>query len=203
MNTCICMTEPLCCSFTELCLILCNSTDSSMPGFPLFLSFTISHSLFKLISIELVMPCNYLISCYPLFLLLSISPSISPSNEYLGLISFRIDWFDLLAVRGNLKSLFQHHRSKASILWHSAFFMVQLSHPYTTTGKTIALSSRTFVSKVLSLILNMLSRFVIAFLPRSKCLLILWLQSLSTVILELKKIKLPLFLLFHHLFAMK
>ena len=135
------------------------------------------------------MPSNYLIPCYPLLLLPSIFPSISPSNEYLGLISFRIDWFDLLAVQGNLKSLFQHHRSKASILWHSAFFMVQLSHPYMTTGKTIALSRRTFVSKVLSLILNTLSRFVTAFLPRSKCLLILWLQSLSAVILELKKIK--------------
>ena len=135
------------------------------------------------------MPSNYLIPCYPLRLLPSICPSISPSNEYLGLISFRIDWFDLLAVQGNLKSLFQHHRSKASILWHSAFFMVQLSHPYMTTGKTIALSRRTFVSKVLSLILNTLSRFVTAFLPRSKCLLISWLQSPSAVILEPNKIK--------------
>jgi len=135
------------------------------------------------------MPTNYLISCYPLLLLPSIFPSISPSNEYLGLISFRIDWFDLLAVQENIKSLFQHHRSKATILWHSAFFMVQLSHPYMTTGKTIALSRWTFVSKVLSLILNTLSRFVTAFLPRSKCLLSLWLQSLSAVILELKKIK--------------
>ena len=102
----------------------------------------------------------------------SFSFSISPSNEYLGLISFRIDWFDLRAVQGPLKSLFQHHSSKVSILWHSAFFMVQLSHPYMTTGKTIALTRWTFVSKVMSLLFNMLSRLVITFLPRSKCLLI-------------------------------
>jgi len=98
--------------------------------------------------------------------------SISPSNEYSGLISFKIDWFDLLAVQGTLKSLLQHHSSKASVLWHSAFFIVQLSLPYTTTGKPIALSRRTFVGKVMSLLFNMLSRFIIAFLPRSKCLLI-------------------------------
>ena len=115
--------------------------------------------------------------------------SISPSNEYSGLISFRIDWFDLLAVRGTLKSLFQHHSSKASILWCSAFFMVQLSHPYMTTGKTIVLTMLTFVSKVMSLLFNMLSRLVIAFLPRSKRLLISWLQSPSAVILEPRKIK--------------
>ena len=118
----------------------------------------------------------------------SFSFSISPSNEYSELISFRIDGFNL-AVQGALKSLLQHHNSKASILWHSAFFMVQLSHPYMTTGKLIALTIWTFVGKVMSLLFNTLSRFVIAFLPRSKCLLILWLQSLSTVILELKKIK--------------
>ena len=111
------------------------------------------------------------------------------SNEYSGLISFRMDWFYLLAVQGTLKSLLQHHSSKASILRHSAFFIVQLSHPYMTTGKTIALARRTFVGKVMSLHFNMLSRFVIAFLPRSKYLLFLWLQSLSAVILQLKKIK--------------
>ena len=108
--------------------------------------------------------------------------NISTSNEYSGLISFRIDWLDLLAVQGTLKSLLQHHSSKASILWCSAFFIVQLSHPYMTTGKTIALTRWTFVGKVMSQFFNMLSRLVIAFLPRSKCLLILWLQSPSSVI---------------------
>ena len=108
--------------------------------------------------------------------------SISPSNEYLGLISFRIDWFELLALQGTLKSLLQHHSSKASTLWHSAFFTVHLSHPYVTTGKTIALTRWTFVGKVTSLLFNMFSRFVIAFLPRSKHLLISWLQSPSAVI---------------------
>ena len=147
-------------------------------------------------SIKSMMPSNYLILCHPLLLLPSIFPSIrvfskesvlhirwpkywsfsiSPSNEYSGLISFRIDWLDLLPVQGTLKSLLQHHSSKSSILQHSAFFIVQLSHPYVTTGKTIALTSWTFVSKVISLLFNMLSRLVIAFLPRSKCLLILWL----------------------------
>ena len=115
--------------------------------------------------------------------------SISPSSEYSGLIFFRIDWFDLLAVRETLKSLLQHHSSKASILRHSAFFMVQLSHPYMTTGETIALSRWTFVSKVMSVLFNMLSRFIIAFLLTSKCLLISWLWSPSAVILEPKKIK--------------
>src|SRR5574337_1211194 len=146
-------------------------------------------------SIKLVMPSNHLILCLPLLLLPSIFPSIrvfsnesvlhirwpmywsfsfsiSPSNEYSGLISFRMDWFDLLAAQGTLKSLLQHHSSKASTLWHSAFFTVQLSHPYMTTGKTIALTRRTFVGKVMSLLLNMLSRLVITFLPRSKRLLI-------------------------------
>ena len=160
------------------------------------LSFTISWSLFKLMSIELVMPSNYLVLCCPLLLLPSILPSIrvfsnelafcirwpkywsfsfriSPSNEYSGLISFRIDWFDFPEVQGTLKSLLQHHSSKASILWHSVFFMVQLSHPYMTTGKTIALTRRT-ITKVMSLLFNTLSRFVIAFLPRSKRLLISW-----------------------------
>ena len=175
-----------------------------------FLSFTISWSLLKLMSIELVTPSNHLILCRPLLLLPSIIPSIrvfsnelalhirwpkywsfsiSLSNEYSWLISFRIDWFDLLAVQGTLKSL-QHHSLKSSILWCSAFFTVQLLHPYMTIGKTIALTTWTFVDKVMSLLCNMLSRFVIAILPRSKCLLILWLQSPSAVILEPMKMKL-------------
>ena len=155
-------------------------------------------------SIESVKPSNYLILYHPLLLLPSIFPNIrvfpnessfciiwpkywsfsfniSPSNEHPGLISFRMDWLDLLAVQGTLKSLLQHHSSKVSILLHSAFFIVQLTHPYMTTGKTIALTRRTFVDKVMSLLLNMLSRLVIAFLPRSKCLLISWLQSPSAV----------------------
>ena len=115
--------------------------------------------------------------------------SISPSNEHPRLISFRMDWLDLLAIQGTLKSLLQHHTSKASILWRSAFFTVQVSHPYMTTGKTIALTGRTLVGKVMSLLLNILSRLVITFLPRSKRLLISWLQSPSAVILEPKKIK--------------
>ena len=158
------------------------------------------------------MPSNYLILCRPLLLLPSIFPSIrvfcnesvlcirwpkywsfsfsvSPSNDYSGLISFRIDWFGLLAIHGSLKSLLQLHSSKASILRYSAFFIVQLSHPYMTTGKTIALTRRTFVGKVMSLLFNMLSRLVITFLPRSKHLLISWLQSPSAVILEPRKIK--------------
>ena len=158
------------------------------------------------------MPSNYLILCCPLILLPSIFPSIrvfsnesalhirwpkywnfnfniSPSNEHPGLISFRMDWLDLLAVQGTAKSLLQHHSLKASILWRSAFFTVQLSHPYMTTGKTIALTRQTFVDKVMSLLFNMLSRLVITFLLRSKCLLILWLQSPSAVILEPPKIK--------------
>ena len=115
--------------------------------------------------------------------------SISPSSEYSGLISFTIDWFDFLAVQGILKSFLQHHSSKASIIQHSAFLIVQIPHPYMTTGKTIALTIWTFVTKIMSLLLNMLSRLVMAFLPRSQCLLISWLQSLFTVILEPKKIK--------------
>ena len=132
----------------------------------------------------------------------SFSFSISPSNEYSGLISFRIDWLDLLAVQRTFKSLLQHHSSKASILWCSAFFIIQLSHPYMTTGKTIGLTRWTSVGKIMSLLFNMLSRLVIAFLLRSKCLLISWLQSPSAVILEPKKIK-SLFPWFPHLFAMK
>ena len=156
------------------------------------LSFTISQSSLRLTSIESVMPSNHLILCRPLLLLSSVFPSIRvfskesalrirwskywsfsfTINEYSGLISFRMDWLDLLAVQGTLKSLLQHHSSKASILQHSAFFTVQLSHPYMTTGKTIALTRRTFVGKVMSLLLNMLSRLDITFLPRSKHLLI-------------------------------
>ena len=157
-------------------------------------------------SIESMIPSNHLILCLLLLLLPSVYPSIRvfsnelalcirwpqywnfSSSEYSGLISFRIDWFDLLAFQGTLKSLLQHYSSKASILQHTAFFMVQLPHPYMTIGKTIALTIWTFVDKVMSLLFNMLSSFVIAFLPRSKCLLISWLQSLSTVILEPKKI---------------
>ena len=119
----------------------------------------------------------------------SFSFSISPSNEHPGLISYRMDWLDLLAVQGSLKTLLQHHSSKASVVWHSAFFTVQLSHPYMTTGKTIALTRWTFVGIVMSLLFNMLSRLVITFLPRSKCLLISWLQSPSAMILEPRKTK--------------
>ena len=163
-------------------------------------------------SIELVMPSNHLILCRPLVLLLSIFPSIrvfsnesvlhirwpkywhfsfsiSPANDYSGLVSFRMDWLDLIAVQGTLRSLLQHHSSKASIFQCSAFFIVQLSHPYMTTGKTIALTRQTFVGKVRSLLFNMLSRLVITFLARSKCLLISWLQSPSAVILEPPKVK--------------
>ena len=168
---------------------------------------TNSRSSLTLTSIELVMPYNHLIPCRPLLLPPSIFPSIrvssiesvlhikwpkywsfsfniSPSNEHPGLISFRMDWLDLPAVPGTLKSLLQYHSSKASILWHSALLIVQLSHPYMTTGKTIALTRQTFVGKVMSLLFNMLFRLVIAFLPRSKCLLISWLQSPSALILE-------------------
>ena len=163
-------------------------------------------------SIKSVMPPSHLILCCPLLLPPSIFPSIrvfsnesalcikwpkywnfslsiSPSNEHPGLISFRMDWLDLPAVQGTPKSLLQYHSSKASNLWHSVFFIVQLSHPYMTTGKIIALSRQTFSGKVMSLLLNMLSRLVIAFLPRSKRLLISWLQSPSAVILEPRKIK--------------
>ena len=159
------------------------------------LSITNSRSLLKVMSIKSVMPSNHLILCCPLLLLPSIFPSIGvfsnesvlhirrpkywnfsfsicPSNEYSGLISFRMDWLDILAVKGTLKNLLQHHNSNPSIPWCSAFFIVQLSHPYMTTGKTIALTRRIFVGKVMSLLFSMLSRLVIAFLPRSKHLLI-------------------------------
>ena len=133
----------------------------------------------------------------------SFSFNISPSNEHPGLTSFRMDWLDLLAVQGTLKSLLQHHSSKASILRCSALFIVQLSHPYITTRKTIALTRWTFVDKVMSLLLNMLSRFIITFLPRSKRLLISWLQSPSAVILEPRKIKCDTVSTVSHLFAIK
>ena len=131
------------------------------------------------------------------------SLSISSYNDHSGMISFKIDWLDLLAVQGTLKSLPQHHSSKASILWHSAFFMVQLSHPYVTTGKSIALTRWTFVGKVMSLFFNVLSMLVIAFLPRSKHLLISWLQSPSAVILEFQKMKSLTVSIVSHLFVMK
>ena len=167
-------------------------------------------------SIELVMPSNHLILCRPLLLLSSVFPSIrvfsnklalrirrpkswsfsfsiSPSNEYSGLTAFRNDWFDLLTVQGTLKSLLQYHNLKASILWCSAFFVVHLSHLFMITGKTIALTVQTFVGKVMSLLFNALSGFVIAFLPRSKRLLISWLQSPSTAILEIKSVTVSTF----------
>ena len=176
------------------------------------LSITNSQSSLKLMCIKSVMPSSHLILCRPLLLLppiphsirvfsnestlrmrwpkcWSFSFSIIPSKEHPGLISFGMDWLDLLAVQGTLKSLLQHYSSEASILQRSAFFTVQLSHPYMITGKTIALTRRTFVGKVMSLLFNMLSRLVITFLPRSKRLLISWLQSPSAVILEPPKIK--------------
>ena len=186
---------------------LCNPLGCSTPGFPVLhqlpeLAKTHVHRFSHAISYS-----NHLILCRPLLLLPSIFPSIrvfsndsvlrfrwskywsfsfniSSSNEHSELISFRMDWLDLLAVQGTLKSLLQHHSSKELILWHSAFFMAQLSHLYMTTGKTIALSRWTFVGKVMSLLFNILSRLVIAFLPKSKCLLISWLKSPSAVILE-------------------
>ena len=178
--------------------------NHSTPG---LLFITNCQSLPRFMSIDLVMPSNHLIPHHPLLLLPSILPSIrvfsnesalrirwpkywsfsfsiSPSNEHPGLISFRMDWLDPFAVQRTLKSLIQHHSSKASIHWCSAFFIVQLLHPNTTTGKTIALTRWTFVDKVMSLLFNMLSRLVITFLPRSRCLLISWMQSPSAVILE-------------------
>ena len=192
--------------FSHSVMSLCDPMDCSTPGFP-----SPAPGDYSNLSIESVIPSNRLILCHPLLLLPSIflsirvfsnepalrirwpkywsfSFSISPSNEYSGLISFRIDWLDLLVVQGTLKSLLQHHSSKASILQHSSFFMIQLSHPYITTGKTIALTRWTFVGKVMCLLFNMLPRLVIAFLPRSKHLLISWLQSPSAVILEPPKI---------------
>ena len=195
-------------NFVQLRLTLCDPTDCSTPGH----SITNSQSLLKLMSIESVTPSNHLILCHHLLLLPLIFPSIrifsdesvlhirwqkywsfsfniSPSNEYSGLISFKMDWLDLLAVQGTLKCLLQHHSSKASILWRSAFGTVQLSNPYMTTGKTITLTRWIFVVKVISLLFNMLYRLVITFLPRSKHLFISWLQSQSAVISEPKKNK--------------
>ena len=179
--------------------------NHSTPGLPVHHQL---RELPKLMCFELVMPSSHLILCCPLLLppitpsirvfsnestlcmrwpkYSSFSLSISPSNEDPGLVSFRMDWLDLLAVQGTLKSFLQHHSLKASILWCSAFFTDQLSYLYMTTGKTIVLTRRTFVGKVMSLLLNMLSRLVITFLPRSKCLLISWLQSPNAVILEPK-----------------
>ena len=190
------------------------------------LSVTNSWSLLKLMSIELVMPSNHLILCRPFLFPPSIIPSIRVSsnetvlrirwpknwsfsfsislfNEYLGLISFRMDWLDLLVVQRTIKCLLQHHSSKASTLQCSALFIVQLSHPYMTTGKTIALTRWTFVGKVISLLFNMLSSLVRTFLPKSKHLLISWLQSPSAVMLEPPKINSVNIPLFPHLFSMK
>jgi len=195
-------------SVTQSCPTLCDLMDCSTPGFP------VHHQLPELTQTYVHQgghAIQYLILCHPLLLPPSIFPSIrvfsnepvlrirwpkywsfsfniSPFNEYSGLISFRMDWLDLLEVQRTFKSLLQHHSSKASILRCSAFFIVQLSHPHMTIGKTIGLTRQTFVNKVMSLLLNLLSRLVIAFLPRSKHLLISWLQSPSAVILEPKKI---------------
>ena len=196
-------------SVAQSYLTLCDPMDCSTPGLP------VHHQLpnsSKPMCIESVMPFSHLLLCHPLLLLPPIPPSIrvfsnestlcmrwpkycsfslssSFSNEHPALVSFGMHQLDLLAVQGTLKSLLQHHSLKASILWRSAFFTIQLSHPYMTTGKTIALTRRTFVGKEMSLLLNMLSRLVITFLPRSKLLLISWLQSPSAVILEAQKIK--------------
>ena len=191
-------------SVAQSCPTLCHPVDRSTPGLPVI---TNSQSPPKPMSIESVMPSNHFILCRSLLFPPSIFPSIrvfsnesalctrwpeywsfsfntSPSNEYPGLISFRMDWLDLLAVQGTLKSLLQYHSSKASILQRSAFFIVQLSYPYMTTGKTIALTRQTFVDKVMSLLFNLLSRLIITFILRSKHLLISWLQSPSAVVLE-------------------
>ena len=196
-------------SVAQLCLTLCNPMDCSIPGLP------VHHQLPKFTQTHVhwvsdaILPSHPLSSPSPPALNLSqhqglsnetvlhimwpkywsFSFNISPSNEHSGLISFRMDWLDLLAVQGTLKSLLQHHSSKASILWCSAFLIVQLSHPYMTTGKTIALNRQNFVVKVMSLLFNMLSRLVITFLPRSKHVLISWLQSPFAVILELPQNK--------------
>ena len=195
-----------CCSFTQSCPTLCSPMDCSMPGLPVLYHLPeLAETHVHWVS-DAIQPSRLLSSPSPASIFLSIkvfsnesvlsirwpkywsfSFSISPSSEYSGLISFRIDWFVLLVVQGTLKSLLQHHNSKASTLQCSAFFIVQLSHSYMTTGKTIALTGQTFVGKVMSLLLNMLSSLVITFLPRSKCLLISWLQSPSAVILEPKK----------------
>ena len=210
-------------SVAQLCLTLCDPMDCSTPGFPVHhqlpeLAQTHVHQVsdaiqpshplsspsplsFNLSSIRVFSKESVLCIRWPKYW--SFSFSISPSNKYSGLISFRIDWFDLLAIQGTLKSLLQHHNSKASIIRHPAFFIVQLSHPYTTTGKTIALTRRTFFGEVMCLLFITLSRFVLAFLPKHKRLLILWLQSLSTVIMEPKKINSGTVFIFPYLFAVK
>ena len=194
-------------SVVQLCLTLYDPMDCSTPGLPVHHQLTEftqthvhwvgdaiqpSHPLSSPSLLPSIFPSNRVFSNesavhirWPKYW--NFSFSIGPSSEYSGLISFRMDWLDLLAVQGTLKSLLQHHSSKALILWCSAFFIVQLPHPYMTTGKTIALTKWTFVGRVMSVLFNMLSRLVIAFLPRSKCLLISWLQSPSAVILEHKK----------------
>ena len=193
-------------SFTQLCPVLCNAMDCSTPGFPAhhqLPEFTQTHVHWLGEAIQLSHPLSspsppafnfsqhqglfQWVSSHQVAKALEFRFSISPSNEYSGLTSSRMDWLELLAVQGILKSL-QHHSSKASLLQCSAFLMVQLSHPYMTIGKTRALTRQTFVGRVMSLLFNMLSRLVITFLPRSKCLLILWLQSPSAVILESPKI---------------
>ena len=192
-----------CCSVAQSCLTLCNPMDCSTSVLS-SLSITNSQNLLKLMYIELVITCYHLILCHPLLFPPSVK-WISSSHQVVKVLAFqlqhwsfqwifrtdflRIDQLDLLAVQGTLKSLLQHHSSKPSILWHSAFFIVQLSHPYMTTGKTIVLIRGTLVGKIMPLLFNMLSRLVIAFLPRSKRLLISWLQSPSVVILEPKKNK--------------
>ena len=193
-------------SVAQLCPTLWDTTDCSMPGFPVHHqlpnlaqthfhwvgdaiqpSHTLSSPSPVLSNIKVFSNKSVLCISWPKYY--SFSFSISPSNEYSGLISFWIDWFDLLVVQGTLRSLLQHHSSKASFLQCSTFFIVQLSHPYMTTGKTIALTRWTLVGKVISLLFNNLYSVVIAFLPRSKCLLIPWMQSPSAVILEPKKLK--------------
>ena len=198
----------VCCSVAQSSLTLCNPVECSMLGFSVLPQFP---ELAQTHVHESVMPSNHLMLCRPLLLpsvfpsirvfsnesalrircpkYWSFSFSISPSNEYSGLLSFKINWLDLLAVQGTLGSLLQYPSSKVSIIWCSTFFIVQLFHPYMTTGKTIALTRWIFVGKVMSLLFNMLSRLVITFLPRSKHLLISWLQSPSAVILEPLKIK--------------
>ena len=193
---CLCP-QPSVSSVAQSCPTLCDPMNPSTPGLPVHHN---SQSLLKLMPIKLVMPYSHLILCRPLLLppitssirvfsnestlrmrwpkYWSSSLSTSPSNEHPGLLSFRMDWLDLLAVQGTLKSLLQHHSSKASILWRSAVFTVQLSHPYMTTGKSTALTRWTFVGKVMSLLFNMLSRLVITFLPRSKHLLFIFFQEL-------------------------
>ena len=195
------------CSVAQPCLTLCDPMDCTMPGFSVlhyFPEFAQTHVHWVGDAIQSTNPLLSLFSAsrsqhqglfqwvgpsHQAAIVQSFISSISPSNEYSGLISFRMDWLDLLAVQGTLKSLLQHHSSKVSILQLTSFFTVQLLYPYMITGKTIALTIQMFVVKVMSLLFNMLSRFVIAFLPRSKHLLISWQQSLSTVILEPKKIK--------------